>query len=114
MNWPAVTRRWPRWWTGWPAASSWSGLNRDAAGTQCSYCDCPIGPDSPHRRRGYVCPYLCHAEAAYVAVMAGPSLGIRPIPLCERHFGDWHEDFLREMGGRASEADILGPWMDDG
>ena len=36
-------------------------------GSQCSWCDCPLTPDSPHHRRGYVCPYLCHAEAAYVA-----------------------------------------------
>jgi hypothetical protein len=87
-------------------------VDRCAPGTQCCWCDCPLGPDSPHNRRGYVCPYLCHAKASYVAITLGaPQPGL--FPLCERHLGGYDADLKQITGDRASEVDIIGPWMDD-
>ena len=78
-------------------------------GKQCSWCDCPLTADSPHNRRGYVCPYLCHAGAAYVAVMLSAPRPVS-IPLCERHLGDWQDVTVTLL--QPVRAEILGPWMD--
>jgi hypothetical protein len=59
--------------------------NEQQPGTQCSYCDCPVGPDSPHNRRGYVCPYFCHADPVLVATLMYLNRRNRHLPLCARH-----------------------------
>jgi hypothetical protein len=76
---------------------------------QCSWCDCPLTPDSPHHRRGYVCSHLCHAEASYVAIMLSAPRPV-PIPLCERHLPDWQDVTVALL--QPVRAEILGPWMD--
>jgi len=79
-------------------------------GTQCSYCDCPIGPGSPHAVPGYVCDDPCTAEAVYVViVLSHPDL--RPVLLCERHHDNWCGDFVKLAGRR--RVDVIGPWLDD-
>jgi hypothetical protein len=58
-----------------------------ANGEQCTWCDCPDGPDSPHNQRGYRCPG-CQATAKYVvSTFSGPNLRY-DFPACDRHHTD--------------------------
>jgi hypothetical protein len=79
-------------------------------GWRCSYCDCPITPDSPHWQPGYVCDHPCPAGADFIVVVLShprPS----PIPLCARHQRDWRSDFT-DLVRHAAHVDVIGPWMD--
>jgi hypothetical protein len=78
-------------------------------GAQCCYCDCPLGPDSPHNQPGYICDQPCPAGAVYlVTVLSVPKP--QPLPLCDRHYTDWCADFVQLC--QPAGIDILGPWMD--
>jgi hypothetical protein len=58
-----------------------------ANGEQCTWCDCPDGPDSPHNQPDYRCPG-CTATAKYVvSTFAGPNLRY-DFPACDRHTTD--------------------------
>jgi hypothetical protein len=58
-----------------------------ANGEQCTWCDCPDGPDSPHNRRGYRCGG-CPATAKYVvSIHASPTMRY-DYPACDRHHTD--------------------------
>jgi hypothetical protein len=58
-----------------------------ANGEQCTWCDCPDGPDSPHNQRGYRCRG-CPATAKYVvSIHTGPNMRY-DYPACDRHHTD--------------------------
>ncbi|MFE9432187.1 hypothetical protein [Streptomyces sp. NPDC006640] len=58
-----------------------------ANGEQCTWCDCPLGPDSPHNRIGYRCPGCVTRAKNVVSAFAGP--GVRyDFPACDRHSSD--------------------------
>lgn len=58
-----------------------------ANGEQCTWCDCPDGPDSPHNQRDYRCGG-CPATAKYVvSIHAGPYKRY-DYPACDRHHTD--------------------------
>jgi hypothetical protein len=85
-------------------------------GTQCSWCDCEWDwrdPDDRHARPGYVCPYPCPADAVYIEIrLSDPHP--KPLPLCERHHGDWLDVMADVARVSHSRVDVIGPWMDDG
>jgi hypothetical protein len=69
-----------------------------ANGEQCTWCDCPDGPDSPHNQRDYRCGG-CLATARYVvSTFAGP--GVRfDYPACDRHHTDIVASIVRVVRG---------------
>ncbi|MFJ5728767.1 hypothetical protein [Streptomyces paradoxus] len=58
-----------------------------ANGQQCTWCDCPDGPDSPHNRRDYVCGGCPTPAKNVVSTFSGPNLRY-DFPACERHTTD--------------------------
>ena len=58
-----------------------------ANGEQCTWCDCPLGPDSPHNRRDYRCGGCTHTAKSVVSTFAGPGRRY-DFPACERHTAD--------------------------
>ncbi|AGP56160.1 hypothetical protein [Streptomyces rapamycinicus] len=68
-------------------------------GEQCSWCECPDGPDSPHNQRGYRCPGCPQPAAAVVSVHARPVLRY-DFPACDRHQTDIIASVVRTVGGR--------------
>ncbi|MFJ4617390.1 hypothetical protein [Streptomyces sp. NPDC088812] len=58
-----------------------------ANGEQCTWCDCPVGPDSPHNQRGYKCAGCPDTAKYVVSTFAGPNLRY-DFPACERHASD--------------------------
>lgn len=69
-----------------------------ANGQQCTWCECPDGPDSPHNQRGYVCGG-CPATAKYVvSTFSGPNLRY-DFPACERHTTDIVAAVARTVAG---------------
>ncbi|MDQ0992197.1 hypothetical protein [Streptomyces sp. V3I7] len=55
-----------------------------ANGEQCTWCDCPDGPDSPHNQRDYRCDGCPEKAESVVSLFAGPNLRY-DYPACERH-----------------------------
>ncbi|MFI2431955.1 hypothetical protein [Streptomyces sp. NPDC018693] len=65
---------------------------------QCTWCDCPDGPGSPHNQAGYRCPG-CPTTAKYVvSTFAGPNLRY-DFPACDRHHADIVAAVARTVAG---------------
>ncbi len=77
-------------------------------GTQCSWCDCPLGPDSPHNRPGYVCPHTCPDRSAVVVWVLHFSQAPHPIPLCQRH----HDGDFYDVLADRFPVEVMEPWAD--
>lgn len=58
-----------------------------ANGEQCTWCDCPDGPDSPHNNPDYRCSGCPKPATAIVSTFAGPARRY-DFPACERHRDD--------------------------
>lgn len=58
-----------------------------ANGEQCSWCDCPDGPDSPHNVSGYRCSG-CPQGAYCVVRTYADAAHSYDYPACERHKDD--------------------------
>nr|WP_202551060.1 hypothetical protein [Streptomyces sp. SID8352] len=58
-----------------------------ANGEQCSWCDCPDGPDSPHNTANYQCSGCPKAAEAIVSAFAGPNRRY-DYAACRRHRDD--------------------------
>ena len=58
-----------------------------ANGEQCTWCDCPDGPNSPHNQLGYRCPGCPATAKNVVSTFAGPNLRY-DFPACDRHTTD--------------------------
>lgn len=58
-----------------------------ANGEQCTWCDCPDGPSSPHNNPDYRCGGCPVPAAAVVSTFAGPARRY-DFPACERHRDD--------------------------
>lgn len=70
----------------------------DADGQQCSWCDCEVGPNSPHLRDGYRCAGC--PKAADVVVMALYGTPDRfDAPACKGHFPLLIADLTRMLSG---------------
>lgn len=53
-------------------------------GEQCTWCDCPDGPNSPHNRSGYRCGGCPAAADHVVRVFSSPNRRV-DYPACDRH-----------------------------
>ena len=69
-----------------------------ANGEQCTWCDCPIGPNSPHNRRGYRCGGCPATAKNVVSTFAGPLLRY-DFPACDRHTTDIVASVAQVVGG---------------
>ncbi|UJV41595.1 hypothetical protein [Streptomyces sp. AMCC400023] len=69
-----------------------------ANGEQCTWCDCPLGPDSPHNQRGYRCPGCPEQAKHVVSTFAGPNLRY-DFPACGRHTTDIVASIAQLVGG---------------
>ncbi|MGW2044674.1 hypothetical protein ACWCPF_05755 [Streptomyces sp. NPDC001858] len=69
-----------------------------ANGEQCTWCDCPLGPDSPHNQRGYVCGGCLATATSVVSTFTGPSLRY-DFPACDRHTADIVASIAQVVGG---------------
>ncbi|MEU7399709.1 hypothetical protein [Streptomyces sp. NPDC044948] len=58
-----------------------------ANGEQCTWCDCPLGPDSPHNNPNYRCGGCPKTAEAVVSAFAGPNRRY-DYPACKRHRDD--------------------------
>lgn len=67
-------------------------------GQQCSWCDCPDDPSSPHYQDSYRCDG-CPADAYYVASMFNSTVGRRDIPLCRGHLGAFKAHVVHTLTG---------------
>lgn len=70
-----------------------------ANGEQCTWCDCPDGPDSPHNQRGYRCAGCLARAESVVSVFSGPNRRY-DYPACERHRLDIVATVAKLVGGR--------------
>lgn len=69
-----------------------------ANGEQCTWCDCPDGPNSPHNQRGYRCPGCPATAKNVVSTFTGPSIRY-DFPACDRHTTDIVASVARVVGG---------------
>jgi hypothetical protein len=69
-----------------------------ANGEQCTWCDCPMGPASPHNQRGYVCGGCPTTAKNVVSTFTGPNLRY-DFPACDRHTTDIVASIARVVGG---------------
>jgi hypothetical protein len=84
-----------------------------APGQQCSYCDCPITPDSPHWTPGYACDQPCPAEAVYVVTLASLDPPVcKRVPVCRRHCDEQLTDLAKLLGDRGMRIELLRGWID--
>jgi hypothetical protein len=58
-----------------------------ANGEQCTWCDCPDGPGSPHNNPNYRCGGCGTAAKHVVSTFSGPNRRY-DFPACERHRDD--------------------------
>jgi hypothetical protein len=70
-----------------------------ANGEQCTWCDCPDGPDSPHNQRGYRCGGCPVKAESIVSFFAGPYMRY-DYPACERHRMDIVATVAQLVGGQ--------------
>ena len=69
-----------------------------ANGEQCTWCDCPLGPDSPHNQPDYRCPGCPATAKNVVSTFAGPNLRY-DFPACDRHTTDIVMSIAQLVGG---------------
>ncbi|MFM9593371.1 hypothetical protein ACKI1O_28785 [Streptomyces scabiei] len=69
-----------------------------ANGEQCTWCDCPLGPGSPHNQPDYRCPGCPEQAKTVVSTFAGPNLRY-DFPACDRHTADIVTSIVQVTGG---------------
>jgi hypothetical protein len=71
-----------------------------ANGEQCTWCDCPDGPNSPHSNKAYRCGGCPMPAKVVVSLHSGPNLRY-DFPACERHQVDIVASVVRATQGAA-------------